>query len=67
MWLAFLLRNFIDYVSLNDQQVYMVSFFLFNTQLDSVVPSDGDAFMQKEVGDLKDTIRVSKTTICFAL
>ena len=45
----------------------MVSFFLFNIQLDSVVLSDGDAFMQKEVGDLKDTIRVSKTTICLAL
>lgn len=44
----------------------MVSFFVFNIQLDSVVPSDGDAFMRKEVGDLKDTIRVSKTTICFA-
>jgi len=29
-------------------------------KLDSVVPSDGDAFMQKEVGDLKDTIRVLK-------
>jgi len=32
-----------------------------------VVPSDGDAFMQKEVGDLKDTIRVSILAICFAI
>lgn len=48
---------------------YMVSFLLhvLNIQLDSVVPSDGDTFMQKEVGDLKDTIRVSILAICFAI
>ena len=43
-------------------QFYVISVLLYvlNIQLDSVVPSDGDVFnMQKEVGDLKDTIRVS--------
>lgn len=34
-----------------------------NFQLDSVVPRGEDAFMQKELKDLKDTIRVNTCRI----
>ena len=54
------------YLSLNDRYSYYMYLLFINIQLDSVVPSDGDAFMQKEVQDLKDTVRVSKMAICFS-
>ena len=36
-----------------------IALFL-NIQLDAAVPNGGDVFMQKEVEELKDTIRVSQ-------